>query len=374
MEATRALVALHSSDPITPHLGMWARVPGFATTALEHALVTSRTLWRLHAMRRTLFVVASDEAAMFEAGASRDVALKERKRLEKWVAPEIGKRSVPRWIAKLEQRVLDALSDGSERRTNELTEMIPELATQILLGSGKWSARAPLSSRLLFVMAMDGRIVRTAAAGSWRSSQYAWARASSWFDAEHLTQRDAAHGRIDLVRRYLAAFGPVTVADIRWWTGFTAKHVAQALDEIGTTSVELEGGEPALVLAGDVEAVHVPRGQVALLPSLDATAMGWKERQWYLGPHAPVLFDRNGNVGPTVWLDGRIVGGWAQHASGEVVFRVLEPVNKADGRRIVKEAKLLTEWLKGVVVTPRFRTPLERELCAAEAGFVAAKP
>ena len=61
-------------------------------------------------------------------------------------------------------------------------------------------------------------------------------------------------------------------------------------------------------------------------PSLDPTVMGWKEREWYLGDHAPALFDRAGNAGPTVWWDGRIVGGWVQRRDGEVVYRLLEDV------------------------------------------------
>ena len=55
-------------------------------------------------------------------------------------------------------------------------------------------------------------------------------------------------------------------------------------------------------------------------PSLDPTTMGWKERDWYLGDHGPALYDYNGNAGPTVWVDGRIVGGWAQRPTGEVVY------------------------------------------------------
>ena len=36
--------------------------------------------------------------------------------------------------------------------------------------------------------------------------------------------------------------------------------------------------------------------------------MGWKEREWFLGGHAPALFDRSGNIGPTAWSDARIAG------------------------------------------------------------------
>jgi hypothetical protein len=103
---------------------------------------------------------------------------------------------------------------------------------------------------------------------------------------------------------------------------------------------------------------------VALLPALDPTVMGWSGREWYLGPHGPALFDRSGNPGPTVWLDGRIVGGWAQRQVGEIAYRLLEDVG-ADGVAAVEAAAdRLSTWLGKVRVTPRFRTPLERELIA----------
>src|SRR5687767_11814555 len=107
--AVRDLVAMHSSDPITPHLAAWARVPGYATADLDRAIVDDKTLWRLHAMRRTLFVVAADEAPMFQAAASDDVAKKERARVEGWLAAEV--RSPARWMKKLEARVLEVLAD-----------------------------------------------------------------------------------------------------------------------------------------------------------------------------------------------------------------------------------------------------------------------
>jgi hypothetical protein len=110
--------------------------------------------------------------------------------------------------------------------------------------------------------------------------------------------------------------------------------------------------------------VPAPEPWVALLPGLDPTMMGWIGREWYLGPHGPALFDRTGNAGPTVWCDGRVVGGWSQHADGSVVYRLLEDVG-ADAEAAVKaEAARLSEWIGPVRVIPRFRTPLERELSA----------
>jgi hypothetical protein len=90
--------------------------------------------------------------------------------------------------------------------------------------------------------------------------------------------------------------------------------------------------------------------------------MGWAERDWYLGPHRPAVFDTNGNAGPTVWWGGRIVGGWTQRPDGEIVWRVLEDIG-ADGRRAVeRQVDRLQAWLDGTVVVARFPTPLYEEL------------
>jgi hypothetical protein len=119
-----------------------------------------------------------------------------------------------------------------------------------------------------------------------------------------------------------------------------------------------------VVLADD----PAPTGQVepwvALLPSLDPTTMGWKDRAWYLGPHRARLFDPYGNAGPTVWSDGRVVGGWGQRPDREVVVRLLDDIGTEKSRQVEAEAARLTDWLAGVVVRPSFPTPLQRELGA----------
>jgi hypothetical protein len=173
----------------------------------------------------------------------------------------------------------------------------------------------------------------------------------------------ADEARAELVRRWLGAFGPGTAADLKWWTGWTTGQVKQALATVQPVEVELGSGN-GLVLAGDVEPVMPPSPWVSLLPALDPTPMGWQERSWYLGPHAPALFDRSGNVGPTVWCDGRVVGGWAQRENGEVVYRLLEDVGSEAAAAVEAEAGRLTEWIGPVRVTPRFRTPMERELAS----------
>ncbi len=90
--------------------------------------------------------------------------------------------------------------------------------------------------------------------------------------------------------------------------------------------------------------------------------MGWKQRHWYLGEHRAPLFDRNGNIGPTIWVDGRIVGGWGQRPDGEVVLEYLSDVG-ADHRALVEiERDRIQAFVGDVVVKPSFPTPLQKRL------------
>jgi hypothetical protein len=75
-----------------------------------------------------------------------------------------------------------------------------------------------------------------------------------------------------------------------------------------------------------------------------------------------VLFDRNGNAGPTVWVDGRIVGGWAQRADGTIALRLLTD-GGAERRSAVDDAAHALERLLGDVrFTVRFPAPLQAQL------------
>jgi hypothetical protein len=76
------------------------------------------------------------------------------------------------------------------------------------------------------------------------------------------------------------------------------------------------------------------------------------------------VFDRTGNVGPTVWCDGRIVGGWAQHPDGQIAFRLLEDVGSCAAAEIGRAAGRLGEWLGDLRIAPRARarSAVEREL------------
>jgi hypothetical protein len=224
----------------------------------------------------------------------------------------------------------------------------------------KYEGVIGMASRTVLLLAAEGRITRARPRGTWISSQYRWTPMERWF-GRPLAEMAPEAGMTELVRRWLARFGPGTEADLRWWTGRPAKEVRAALQAVQAVEVDLEGAS-GLVLADDLETTKPPEPWAALLPSLDATTMGWQAREWYLGSHKEALFDTNGNAGPTIWVDGRIVGGWAIRPGGEVVTKLLEDVGRDHRTQIEAEVERLTRVLEQVAVVPRFPTPLHREL------------
>ena len=188
----------------------------------------------------------------------------------------------------------------------------------------------------------------------------------SWL-GEDIEAQPEADGVAKLVELWLRSFGPGTAADVKWWLGATAAAVRKALADLQAVEVDLDG-RTGYVLPDDLEPEGPLEGWAALLPPLDPTTMGWFERDWYLGPHKKQLFDASGNAGPTVWLDGRIVGCWRQSDTGEVVVQMLEDVGGEAVRAIEDESARLTGWLGGTGVLPRFPSPLSKAAATRAGG------
>lgn len=355
-----ALVALHATDPASVHLSALARLRDGTVATVERALYDDRTVLRMLGMRRTMFVVPLDLVAVVQAACTDDVAARERRRLVGFLeANEIADPEA--LLSGLERDTLAALTARGQAFTGDLGDDVPGLRREVTVGSGRWTANVKLSSRVVFLLGAAGHIVRGRPRGTWLSSQYRWAPTAGWLGTQVPTL-SAAEAQAELARRWLRTFGPGTVEDLKWWSGWTLTQTRRVLAAIDTVEVVLDQGAPGLLLANDTAPVLEPSPSAALLPALDPTPMGWTNRDWYLGPHQPELFDRNGNVGPTVWWGGRIVGGWGQRADGTVAYELLADTGRDGTAAVDAEAARVDAHLNGVRVIPRFRTPLERRL------------
>ena len=361
VEIAGDLVGLHASDPGSVYLAAATRMRKPALEPLEDALYEARTLLRILGMRRTMFVLPLDLAAIVQAACGGAVAARERRTLERMIDVGGAQDDAAAHLREVEEATLRALDARGEAAGAELSTDVPALAEEFPFGVGtRWGGAMRMTTRVLVLLGAEGRIVRGRPRGTWISSQYRWVPLESWLGGG-LEDWSVEEAQAALVRRWLGAYGPATVADVRWWTGWPMRETKRALAHVDTAEVDLDG-EPGLVLAADLAPVAAPEPWVALLPGLDPTVMGWKGREWYLGPHRAALFDSAGNAGPTMWCDGRIVGGWGQPESGEIAFRLLEDVGAEARAAVEAEAERLGTLLGGVRASRRFGAPLVREL------------
>ena len=359
LDAARSLVCLHGTDPATIYLSAWARVTSMTVADLDRCLYEERSLVKHMAMRRTLFVFPRETLGPAQAGASDRVAARERSRLVRDVEKAGLQRDGEGWLSAACAEVLAALSGGREATFAQLRDELPTLAGSILYGEGKaWGGHAPVGPRVLTVLSAGGRIVRASNDGGWTVSRPRWTTMEAWL-GEPLAPPPEAEGVAGMVQRWLRAFGPGTEADVKWWLGSTLGLVRRALADVGAVAVDLDG-RTGYVLPDDLEPTAPVAPWAALLPPLDPTTMGWFEREWYLGPFKPQLFDTTGNAGPTVWWDGRIVGGWRQDAAGAVELQLLEDVGRDALEAVEREAERLTAWLGGTRILARFPSPLSK--------------
>jgi len=200
--------------------------------------------------------------------------------------------------------------------------------------------------------------VRGRNAGHWRISRPLWTRMDEWLGAP-VSRCEVREGYAELVAAYLRSFGPVTERDLVWWFGATKGAIRQALSDLNAVQVLLEREQTGWVLPDDVDSAPPVEPWAALLPALDPTAMGWKDRDFYLAPDfAPAIFDWAGNCGTTAWWDGQIVGAYVQDDAGQIELIVPRDPGPAGRAALQAEAKRLEDWLDGEKVTALYKSPL----------------
>lgn len=357
-EVTEAMVCLHATEPPSVHLAVAAR-SDCSVADVEESLYASRTLVKQLAMRRTLFAFSRDLLPVVWGSASARVAEQQRRLIAKDVEKHAIASDGADWVERACAAVLERLDGGETLSAKQIREQVPEVSGRLEYALEKsYGGSIPIAPRILTLLGARGRIMRAENAGHWRTSRPGWTSTESWLGSV-TAPLDERSGYAEIIRCWLARFGPGTEDDIVWWLGATKAVVRQALADVGAVPVSLESAATGWLLAEDVDEVVDPGEWAALLPVLDPTAMGWQGRGFYLDPAlVPYLVDSNGNVGTTAWWDGRIVGAWVQDEGGRV--RVVLPADPGTRARraLDVEAERLTAFLDGVVISAVYKSAL----------------
>jgi hypothetical protein len=344
------LVALHSTDPVSVVLSALVRMVSPSVAAVEDVVYEQRALIRHHAMRRTLWLATPETVRLMHAAATRKLVTPARRQVLKMLTAA-GVVEPEAWLDDASDQVVAHLREHGPSTARDIGRQVSDLRVPLQLSPGKpYAATQGAHSQVITLLGFQGRILRTRPS-SWITGAYAYAATEDWLPdgLGDLEELDAA---TELAGRWLRRFGPATTADLHWWMGWTLGLTRRALDGCGAVPVSLESG-PGWI-ASDDEPVDEEEPWVALLPALDPTTMGWKERSWYLPDAALEAFDSVGNGGPTIWVDGRIVGAWAQDKQGEIHLHYFEQVATARRREVDQRVAELKAMVGGTRFAVRF--------------------
>ncbi len=336
----RDVVGLHASSARTPYLSLLARVPDFKKEQLQQSLYQGHSLARIRCVRKTIYVHCADNLPVLHAATGATVA-KASENYMVYRGVSLADYEI------LSERILRMLAGG------------PLTAAQIKEGL----ATDLDVSAVLYHMCDSGLLLRDRPVGGWLDKQYHYCLLSDAYpglDLQAMSERDAIAA---LVRDYIAAFGPVTDADIVWWTGLGKIRVRSALRSLRSDLIDIKicgQSDRYHMLKGDLEALRdqqsVVTPNVNLLPASDGYLMGYADRSRFLDPkYRERVMDRSGNVTNVVLVDGQILGVWdvTEETVPSVKVHMFEFVQHLAGEKIYAQAKRAGEFICGREV--RFR-------------------
>ncbi len=298
-------------------ISIWARVRGATADGVEAALWRDRTLVRAWAMRRTMFLLPSDQLATFARGTSRRSAYN--------LAWAYSRVASGRKLDRLLEDTLAILEVPSTR--SELAEGLKGRGHRLKSkAGGGWGNKSAvphvelegLEPSVGFLLHLiDAKSVICSGPNEGNESTYV--RADKWIpNWRDITPEQAEPRLLDI---YLRAFGPATLADFALWTGMyvrDAKPIWSSAAE-RTAYVDVEGWK-AVVLSSDLselERAESDGPEVRLLPFFDSFVLGHKSHRNVVDEaNHKKVYRSQGWVSPVLLVDGRAKGVWS-HQQGK---------------------------------------------------------
>ena len=306
--ALERVAGLQSQLAATAYVGLWTRLEGFRPQALDRALLGGRAVRGL-LMRGTVHTVSAGDFALFGEALAGDPP--------GWVTPE---------LEAIAEQVAEPLRDFcSEPRTrSEVLAWLEDRGVSNDGGNGIW-----------YAIRLRSRIAHSAESSRWRAPIH-----NPTFVALEHDEEDGEAARAELVRRYLAAFGPATRAEISGWSGLKVGRFAHLLD--GLVRLRDDRGRELLDLPRAPRPAADTTAPVRLLPKFDNVLI---DRQRVL-PEAyrKLVVRKNADVLPTFTVDGYVAGVWRVEKR-RVVTEPFEPLTRAARAELADEAALLERWL-----------------------------
>jgi hypothetical protein len=291
--AVHAIAGLQAQEPASPFIGLWTRVAGFRVEALE-AAITHRDVVKGTLMRATLHAVTAADYRAFQPAVQP--MLQRIRRQDRVQPPDAA-----------ELRRLSEVAAAFTDEPRSLTELREHLAAQ--------GSDTPPEEALWWLRRHAAFVHAPVDGAPWsfgRRPQLV--HAPTWLgDPDPFATEDAALDH--LARRYLAAFGPASAADLARWSGLAAARIRPSLQRLeGGDELRRFADERGRMLLDLVEAPRPPAETPApprLLPMWDSMLLAFDDRTRVISDaHRAVVIAKNGDTLPTFTVDGRVAGRW----------------------------------------------------------------
>jgi hypothetical protein len=315
LAAIERLVGMQAQWPPAPYVGLWSRLTGFRRVTLERAILRGDVL-KSTVMRGTLHLVTARDYPTFWA-AFRDML--------SWFGPEHlehALRIVP------EVRELGRAGPLTQKAALEYLEREHGHADQ----EGR---------RVFQALRLHAHLLHAPETALWTTRPQA---VYGVYDEPRPV--DVLAARTEIVRRYLAAFGPATRADLADWSGLRVADLMPALEALEPLRrFRDEDGRELL----DVPRAPLPPPEtpapVRFLPKWDNVLLAFADRRRVISDeHRREVIGKNGDVAPTFLVDGFVAGIWRAEA-GRVQVEPFDPLPRAWRREVEEEAARLETWL-----------------------------
>jgi len=307
--ALERVAGLQAQLGSAPYVGLWSRLEGFRRESLERTLLSGKAA-RGVLMRGTVHVVSAPDYGLF--ATALDIAP------PAWITPEADRDAI---------RVTAALRTfTAEPRTR--TEVLDWLKQEHGVDYGE-------TNGVWYALRLRARIGHAPESSLWSSPIH-----NPRFVAIEHDDADGEAARAELVRRYLAAFGPATRAEIAGWSGMKVRDFADLLD--GLAVLRDDRGRQLLDLPRAARPTGDTPAPVRFLPKFDNVLL---DRARVL-PEAyrKLIVRKNADVQPTFTVDGFVAGIWRVE-KGRVVTEAFAPLPRVAKRELADEAQRLQAWL-----------------------------
>ncbi len=318
VDAVRSIVALQAQEPASPYIALWNRISGFDPAELDGAF-TEGTLTKAPLMRITLHAIAADEYTTFHE-AMLPILRASRLNDRRYTTTGLT-------TADADAALDEVLTFASRPRTR--TEIMAMLSER----SG-----SPVEPRLWWALRTYGQLAHSPTGGPW-----SFGRDQAFVAAPTRPPRPTADAALQrLIRRYLEGFGPASAGDFAQFTLQRQADIRPALDAMADGLVTLEGPGGELF---DVAGGPLPPGDTPAPPRLlamwDSTLLAYRDRSRVIPEeYRAHVIRRNGDVLPTVLVDGYVSGVW-RPVDGGIEVRVFRALSDDSWEGIAREAVAL---------------------------------